>query len=91
MGRDQGDWRGAGSFIEAAGCSVQRGRLEEGVWDERGSFYAVPVWCCSAPVDVIGEGEEEQEEGEKEGDGDVTEADEGEEDAGKLGLVSTLR
>jgi len=86
MGRDQGDWRGAGSFIEAAGCSVQRNRLEEGVWDEKGVFYAVPVWCCSAPVDVVAEGEE-VDEGEKEGerDGDVTEA-EGEEDTSK-GLV----
>jgi len=83
MGRDQGDWRGAGSFIEAAGCSVQRGRLEEGVWDEKGVFYAVPIWCCSAPVDVVGEGEEEEKA--EVGDGDVTEA-EGEEDTSK-GLV----
>lgn len=52
MGRDGGDWRGAGSVLEAAGCSVSRGRLEEGVWDERGALYPVPVWVCSAPMDV---------------------------------------
>jgi len=88
MGRDQGDWRGAGSFLEAAGCSVSRGRLEEGVWDERGGFYAVPAWVCSAPGDVVDDcGEEvEKERGDGDGDGDVTEA-EGEEDAAKKGYV----
>lgn len=72
------DLKAAASVLEAAGCTVQRGRLEEGVWDDRGGLYALPEWVVSDPSDVL---EDEGGTGavgvgaEHDGDGDVTEAE----------------
>jgi hypothetical protein len=74
------DLKAAASVLEAAGCTVQRGRLEEGVWDDRGGLYALPEWVVSDPSDVIDDAEMGGMTGvatapEHDNDGDVTEAE----------------
>jgi len=76
MVREAHDLKGAASVLEAAGCTVQRHRLEEGVWDESGGLYVLPVWVVSDPSDVI-EGEDvTMGDVHGDADGDVTEAEE---------------
>lgn len=61
--RDDGDAAGARGLLDAAGCLCPTGRLEDGVWDERGGLYALPRWVVAEPVGL----REDSEEG---GEGD---------------------
>lgn len=53
MARDQGDLKGASAVLDAVGCSLQTGRLSEGIWDERGNYYKLSRWVVADPVNVV--------------------------------------
>lgn len=51
--REQHDLNTAQGILDAAGVTVPRGRLEEGVWDQQGQLYGLENWVISDPIDVI--------------------------------------
>lgn len=51
--RDNGDLITAQGVLDAAGLTVPRGRLEEGIWDELGQLYRIESWIVADPRDII--------------------------------------
>lgn len=73
--REQHDLSTAQGILDAAGVTVPRGRLEEGVWDQQGQLYGLENWVISDPIDVIEDEDGEDEIDAKDGAASIAEGD----------------
>lgn len=71
----EGELLEAQGIFDAAGATCPTGKVEDGVYDERGKLYEIPQWVVSDPKQWVEEyGETGDEEGETlDGSGEVQE------------------